>query len=136
MSPRRLTPSQLAYLARKRKITANRRHLWKHNRPYMERIRQKATAKATERRDDIKTFLLIEVRSWPAAMTPTQLDDMLLTLPYTRKNRKRRMRRDSLIRRLRLLGLLAYDARDNTWSNLCHLSREETSLNDCDRDAG
>ena len=125
--PRKLTPSQLAYLDLKRRITRRRLWLWKHKRKVMEKGRVKATARATEVRQDINTYLLDTVRTWPADFTPEQLDAYLLTLPYRRKGKKRRMRRDSLIRRLRLLGLIEYVSRSNTWHNLCSLPPSKPS---------
>lgn len=125
--PRKLTPSQLAYLDLKRRITRRRLWLWKHKRKVMEKGRVKATVRATEVRQDINTYLLDTVRTWPADFTPEQLDAYLLTLPYRRKGKKRRMRRDSLIRRLRLLGLIEYAPTSNTWRNLCSLPPSKPS---------
>lgn len=125
--PRKLTPSQLAYLDLKRRITRRRLWLWKNKRKVMEKGRVKATARATEVRQDINTYLLDTVRTWPADFTPEQLDTYLLTLPYRRKGKKRRMRRDSLIRRLRLLGLIEYTPASNTWRNLCSLPPSKPS---------
>jgi hypothetical protein len=67
-------------------------------------------------------------------MTPKQLDDYLLTMPYTRKGKKRRMKRTSLIRRLRLLGLIAYVPKANAWHNLCHLPASLASEDSPDKD--
>lgn len=125
--PRKLTPAQLAYLKVRRDLTAKRRWLWKNKRQIMEKGRVKATARATEVRQDVNTYLLETVRTWPAEFTPEQLDAYLLTLPYRRKGKKRRMRRDSLIRRLRLLGLIEYVPRSNTWHNLCTLPQSKPS---------
>lgn len=125
--PRKLTPAQLAFLKVRRDLTARRRWLWKNKRQIMEKGRVKATARATQVRQDINTYLLETVRTWPADFTPEQLDAYLLTLPYRRKGKKRRMRRDSLIRRLRLLGLIEYVPRSNTWHNLCTLPPSKPS---------
>jgi hypothetical protein len=125
--PRILTAKQLAYLALKRKISERRKWLWKHKRKTMEKGRVKATVRATEIRDKAKTYLLETVRDWPATLTPAQLDALLLEIPYTRKGKKRRKRRDSLIRRLRLLGLIDYVPRTNTWHNLCTLPPSKPS---------
>ena len=125
--PRKLTAAQLAYLKYRRERTAKRRWLWKNKRQIMEKGRVKATARATEVRQDINTYLLETVRTWPADFTPEQLDAYLLTLPYRRKGKKRRMKRDSLIRRLRLLGLIEYVPRSNTWHNLCTLPPSKPS---------
>ena len=125
--PRKLTPAQLAYLDLRRKITRRRLWLWKHKRKTMEKGRVKATTRATEVRQDVNAYLLETVRTWPADFTPEQLDAYLLTLPYRRKGKKRRMRRDSLIRRLRLLGLIEYVPRSNTWCNLCTLPQSKPS---------
>ena len=125
--PRKLTPAQLAFLKVRRDLTAKRRWLWKNKRQIMEKGRVKATARATEVRQDVNTYLLETVRTWPADFTPEQLDAYLLTLPYRRKGKKRRMRRDSLIRRLRLLGLIEYVPRSNTWNNLCTLPPSKPS---------
>jgi two-component system sensor histidine kinase and response regulator WspE len=99
-----------------------------HPGPAVARVRAmtaatEATARATEIRDEAKVYFLETVREWPETMTPTQLDDLMLDIPYTRKGKKRRKRRDSLIRRLRTLGLIAYVPADNTWRNLCSLPR-------------
>jgi hypothetical protein len=123
--PRILTDKQRAYLALRRKISERRKWLWKHKHKTMEKGRVKATAEATEIRDKAKTYLLETVRDWPATLTPAQLDALLLDIPYTRKGKKRRKRRDSLIRRLRLLGLIEYIPRRNTWVNLCTLIPRE-----------
>jgi hypothetical protein len=125
--PRKLTDKQRAYLALKRKISERRKWLWKHKPKTMEKGRVKATAQATEIRDKAKTYLLETVRDWPATLTPAQLDALLLDIPYTRKGKKRRKRRDSLIRRLRLLGLIDYVPRTNTWHNLCTLPPSKPS---------
>lgn len=125
--PRKLSPAQLAFLKVRRDLTARRRWLWKNKRQIMEKGRVKATARATEVRQDINTYLLETVRTWPADFTPEQLDAYLLTVPYRRKGKKRRMRRDSLIRRLRLLGLIEYVPRSNTWNNLCTLPPSKPS---------
>lgn len=125
--PRKLTDAQRAYLKFRRELTARRRWLWKNKRRIMENGRVKATTRATEVRQDINTYLLDTVRTWPAHFTPEQLDAYLLTLPYRRKGKKRRMRRDSLIRRLRLLGLIEYVPRSNTWHNLCSLPPSKPS---------
>ena len=125
--PRKLSARQLAYLAVRREISKRRRWLWKNKRQVMEKGRVKATARATEIRDGAKTYLLETVRDWPATLTPAQLDALLLDIPYTRKGKKRRKRRDSLVRRLRLLGLIEYVPRDNTWLNLCTLPPSKPS---------
>ena len=125
--PRKLTPAQLAYLALRRKISRRRLWLWKHKRKTMEKGRVKATIRATEVLQDVNAYLLETVRTWPADFTPEQLDAYLMTLPYTRKGKKRRMRRDSLIRRLRFLGLIDYVPRTNTWCNLCTLPPSKPS---------
>lgn len=124
MSPRKASPAQRAYLARRRELTRRRRWLWKHQRPLMESIRSKATKKAAEKKQGINLWMTDEVALWPRTMTPAQLDEHLMTMPYTRKGRKRRMSRASLIRRLRSLGLISYDPACNTWSNLCPLPSE------------
>jgi len=125
--PRKLTDKQRAYLALKRKISERRKWLWKHKPKTMEKGRVKATAQATEIRDGAKIYLLETVRDWPATLTPAQLDALLLDIPYTRKGRKRRKRRDSLIRRLRLLGLITYVPKTNTWHNVCKLPPSKPS---------
>jgi hypothetical protein len=125
MSPRRpLSHAQLNLLRIRREVTARRRWLWKYKRHLMEAAQAKATAKATEIRQGVNRYCLEAVRTWPHRLTPKQLDEYLLTMPYTRKGKKRRMKRTSLIRRLRLLGLIAYVPRCNTWHNLCHLPAE------------
>ena len=125
--PRKLSPAQLAYLKVRREISARRRWLWKNKRQVMEKGRVKATARASEIREAGNTYLLETVREWPDILTPAQLDVLLLDIPYTRKGKKRRKRRDSLIRRLRLLGLISYVPSDNTWRNLCTLPQSKPS---------
>jgi hypothetical protein len=93
----------------------------------MEIAQGKATTRASEIRADANTYFLETVREWPESMTPTQLDDLLRDIPYTRKGKKRRKRRDSLIRRLRLLGLIAYVPKANAWLNLCTLPQSKPS---------
>jgi hypothetical protein len=128
MSPRRpLSPAQLNLLRIRRELTARRRWLWKNKRDLMLATQACATAKATEIRAGANTYLLETVRTWPATLTPPQLDALLLDIPYTRKGKKRRKRRDSLVRRLRLLGLIGYTAKDNTWHNLCTLPPSKPS---------
>lgn len=128
MNPRRpLSPAQLNLLRIRRELTARRRWLWKNKRDLMLKTQAKATARATEIRDGAKVYFLDTVRDWPAEMTPAQLDALLLDIPYTRKGKKRRKRRDSLIRRLRLLGLIEYIPRLNTWRNLCTLPPSKPS---------
>jgi hypothetical protein len=128
MSPRRpLSPAQLNLLRIRRELTARRRWLWKNKRDLMLKTQQAATAKADEIRAGANTYLLETVRTWPATLTPDELDALLLDIPYTRKGRKRRKRRDSLIRRLRLLGLITYVPKTNTWHNVCTLPPSKPS---------
>lgn len=134
--PRKLTPAQLAYLAFRRDQAKRRRWLWKNKRTLMLKTQAKATARATEIRDGAKVYFLETVREWPETMTPTQLDDLMLDIPYTRKGKKRRKRRDSLIRRLRTLGLIAYVPADNTWRNLCTLPQSKPSAQSESNDEG
>ena len=122
MNKRRpLSQAQLNLLRIRRELTARRRWLWKNKRHLMEQAQAKATTRATEIRASANTYFLETVREWPERMTPTQLDVLLQDIPYTRKGKKRRKRRDSLIRRLRLLGLIAFVPSENTWHNLCTL---------------
>jgi hypothetical protein len=123
--PRKLSPRQLAYLAIRREISKRRKWLWKNKRAQMEVAQAKATARATEIRQDVNTIILETVRTWPSTMTPEQLDEHLLMFPYHRKGKKRRMKRASLVRRLRLLGLIEYIPCRNTWVNLCTLIPRE-----------
>lgn len=134
--PRKLSAKQLAYLSVRREISKRRRWLWKNKRQVMEKGRVKATARATEIREAANTYLLETVRDWPATLTPPQLDALLLDIPYTRKGKKRRKRRDSLVRRLRLLGLIEYIPRTNTWANLCTLPQSKSSTPSEDNDQG
>lgn len=118
---RKLTAKQLAFLAFKRKLSKDRKWLWKHKRPKMEIGRSKATAESIKVREETNSIIIETVREWPAMLTPAQLDEHLLMFPYHRKGKKRRMRRDSLVRRLRTLGLIAFAPSENTWHNLCTL---------------
>lgn len=137
MNKRRpLSPAQLNLLRIRRELTARRRWLWKNKRHLMEQAQAKATTRATEIRATANTYFLETVREWPERMTPTQLDVLLQDIPYTRKGKKRRKRRDSLIRRLRLLGLIAYVPSDNTWRNLCTLPRSKPSAQSEPNDEG
>ena len=121
---RKLTPKQIAYLAFKRKLSKGRLWLWKHKRPRMLIGQAKATAESIKVREDANNIIIETVREWPAILTPAQLDEHMLMFPYHRIGKKRRMRRNSLVRRLRVLGVIAYVPTDNTWRNLCHLPRE------------
>lgn len=133
MSPRRkktarsATPAQRAYLAKRRDLTNRRRWLWKNKPTLMEAGRAKATRQAALIRNEIAMRIRSRVSTWPDIMTPAQLDEHLLTLPYVRKGKRRRMSRASLVRRLRSLGLISYQPASNIWSNLCNLP-SETSL--------
>ena len=102
----------------------------------MEQAQAKATTRATEIRATANTYFLDTVREWPETMTPAHLDDLLKDIPYTRKGKKRRKRRDSLIRRLRTLGLIAYVPADNTWRNLCTLPQSKPSTDSQANDEG
>ena len=133
---RKLTAKQIAFLAFKRKLSKDRQWLWKHKRAKMEIGQAKASAEAKEIRDKTKIYFLDTVREWPETMTPTQLDVLLQEMPYTRKGKKRRKRRDSLIRRLRTLGLIAYVPSDNTWRNLCTLPQSKPSTDSQANDEG
>jgi hypothetical protein len=124
---RKLTAKQLAFLAFKRKLSKDRKWLWKHKRPKMEIGRAKATAESIKVREETNSIIVETVREWPAILTPAQLDEHLLMFPYHRKGKKRRMRRNSLIRRLRTLGVIAYVPADNTWLNLCTLPQSKPS---------
>ena len=137
MKPRRpLSQAQLNLLRIRRELTARRRWLWKNKRDLMLKTQIKATARATEIRANANTYFLETVREWPETMTPTELDVLLQDIPYTRKGKKRRKRRDSLIRRLRLLGLIAYVPSDNTWRNLCTLPPSKPSTDSPVNDEG
>jgi hypothetical protein len=124
---RKLTPKQIAFLAFKRKLSKDRLWLWKHKRAKMEIGQAKATAESIKVREDVNTIIIDTVREWPAILTPAQLDEHMLMFPYQRKGKKRRMRRDSLVRRLRVLGVIAYVPNDNTWRNLCTLPQSKPS---------
>lgn len=102
----------------------------------MEAAQAKATVRATEIRQDANIYFLETVRTWPESMTPQQLDVLLLDIPYTRKGKKRRKSRPSLIRRLRLLGLIAYVPKANTWLNLCCLPPSKPSAHIQPNDQG
>lgn len=133
MSPRRkkttrsATPAQRTYLAKRRELTRSRRWLWKNKPTLMEAGRAKATRQAAIRKGEIAKNIKERVTSWPDRMTPPQLDEHLLTLPYVRKGKRRRMSRASLVRRLRSSGLIAYDPTSNTWTNLCTLPPSKPS---------
>jgi hypothetical protein len=133
---RKLTAKQLAFLAFKRKLSKDRKWLWKHKRQKMEIGRAKATAESIKVREETNSIIIETVREWPAILTPAQLDEHLLMFPYHRKGKKRRMRRNSLVRRLRTLGLIAYVPSDNTWRNLCTLPRSKPSAQSEPNDEG
>jgi hypothetical protein len=124
---RTATPAQRAFLAWRRELTRRRKWLWKHKRPLMEACRAEATKEAAIAKADIAEKIMKRVTSWPDRMTPTQLDEYLLTLPYVRKGKVRRMPRASLIRRLRSYGLISYDPASNVWTNLCTLPPSKPS---------
>lgn len=128
MTPRRpLSQAQLNLLRIRRELTTRRRWLWKNRRDLMLKAQAAATARASEIRQDTTAAIVDTVRTWPPILTPAQLDKHLLVFPYRRKGKKRRMRRDSLVRRLRLLGLIEYCPTDNTWRNLCGLPPSKPS---------
>jgi hypothetical protein len=114
-------------MAKRRDLTNRRRWLWKNKPTLMEAGRAKATRQAALNKNQIAMRIRDRVSTWPELMTPAQLDEHLMTLPYVRKGKKRRMSRASLVRRLRSLGLIAYQPTTNTWSKICNLP-SETSL--------
>ena len=137
MTPRRpLSPAQLNLLRIRRELTTRRRWLWKNRRDLMLKAQAAATARASEIRQDTTAAIVETVRTWPPILTPAQLDEHLLVFPYRRKGKKRRMRRDSLVRRLRLLGLIEYQPTDNTWRNLCGLPPSKPSAPSDGNDQG
>lgn len=118
-SPKRqATETQRAYLAARRKQTKLWRSLWKTRPDYMEACRVKATLAASLKVQMANLWLQHTVREWPMIITPAQLIELCLTVPYVRLGRKRRMPHASLVRRLRSMTLISYDPSRAVWVNL------------------
>ena len=84
----------------------------------MESCRSKATLAASIKVAETNRWIAEVVAEWPMTFTAKELTVLCLDFPYHRKNRKRRMPHASLVRRLRLLGLMSYDPASGLWLNL------------------
>jgi len=112
--PRKATPSQLRYLAVKRRWTRIRLKAWREMPERMEAARREATKEAARKRRDKNDGLRQVVATWPETMTVHQLRERIAAdIDYAGKP-------SSLVWRLRRHGMLSF-REDGNWVNLCTL---------------
>jgi len=102
-------------------IANTRKKLWKDNREMMEHIRQNATDRAKQIKQDKHRNLVRHLYNWPAEITSIELKQLIQALNYVDKHGKR-MRELSMINRLRRKHLITYDAGLGVWVNLTKLT--------------
>jgi hypothetical protein len=102
-------------------IANTRKRLWKDNRQMMESIRQNATDRAKQIKQDKHRNLVRYLYNWPAEITSIELKELIQALNYVDAKGKR-MRELSMINRLRRKQLIQYDAGLGIWKNLTKLT--------------
>ena len=102
-------------------IANTRKKLWKDNKPMMESIRQRATDRAKQIKDDKHRNLIRHLFNWPEEITSNELKQYIDALNYTDKHGNR-MLTLSMINRLRRKGLISYDASLGIWKNMTKLT--------------
>ena len=102
-------------------IANTRKKLWKDNRQMMESIRQNATDRASQIKQDKHQNLKRHIFNWPAEITTNELKHLIQALNYTDK-KGNRMLEVSMINRLRRKRLVEYDAGLGVWKNLTKLT--------------
>jgi len=126
MPSRKRTPlgRQAAVLA-KLQMTRWRQKAWRDKPEVMEAIRQRATARAKEVKDDQIRLLRLYIADLPDRMTGPELDDLLVR-EYAEQ---RKVTKASFFRRVKRHALLAYDATTGHWQNLCRVAPPANPLN-------
>jgi hypothetical protein len=116
--PRKATPSQLRYLAIKRRWSRIRLKAWKEMPDRMEAARREATKEAARKRRDKNDGLRQVVATWPDILTCPELRERIAAdIAYKGKP-------SSLVWRLRRHGMLSF-REDGNWVNLCTLIPRE-----------
>ena len=87
----------------------------------MERIRQNATDRAKQIKDDKHRNLVRYLYNWPAEITSNELKQLIQALNYV-DAKGNRMRELSMINRLRRKQLIRYDTGLGVWVNLTKLT--------------
>jgi hypothetical protein len=117
-NPRKATPSQLRYLAIKRRWTRIRLKAWREMPEKMEAARREATKEAARKRRDKNDGLRQVVATWPDLLTSPQLRERIASdIDYKGKP-------SSLVYRLRRHGMVSF-REDGNWLNLCTLIPRE-----------
>jgi hypothetical protein len=117
-NPRKATPSQLRYLAIKRRWTRIRLKAWREMPEKMEAARREATKEAARKRRDKNDGLRQVVATWPDLLTSPQLRERIAAdIDYKGKA-------SSLVYRLRRHGMVSF-REDGNWLNLCTLIPRE-----------
>ena len=116
--PRKASPSQLRYLAIKRRWTRIRLKAWREMPEKMEAARRQATVAAARKKKDKNEGLRQVVATWPETMTVPELRERIAAdIAYKGKP-------SSLVWRLRRHGMLTF-REDGNWVNLCALIPRE-----------
>lgn len=117
-NPRKASPSQLRYLAIKRRWTKIRLRAWREMPEKMEAARREATKEASRKRKDKNDGLRQVVATWPAVVSSPQLRELIAAdIAYSGKP-------SSMVWRLRRHGMLLF-REDGQWVNLCSLIPRE-----------
>ncbi len=112
--PRKATPSQLRFLAAKRRWSRIRLKAWREMPERMEAARREATKEAARKRRDKNDGLRQVVATWPDTLTCPELRERIAAdIAYKGKP-------SSLVWRLRRHGMLSF-REDGRWVNLCTL---------------
>lgn len=115
---------QAAVLA-KLQMTRWRQKAWRDKPEVMEAIRQRATIRAKEVKDDQIRLLRLYIADLPDRMTGPELDQLLVK-EYAEQ---RKVTKASFFRRVKRHGLLVYDATTGHWQNLCRVAPPANPLN-------
>ena len=98
-------------------IANTRKKLWKDKPEQMELIRQRATDRAKQIKNEKHQNLKRYIFNWPAEITTIELKQLILALNYVNSKGKR-MSELSMINRLRRKSLIKYDAGLGIWKNM------------------
>lgn len=124
-SRRRAPLGRKAAALAKLQMTRWRQKAWRDMPEHMETIRQRATIRAKEVKDDQIRLLRLYLADLPERMTSPELDDLIVR-EYAAQ---RKVTKASFFRRVKRHALLAYDVTTGHWQNLCRVAPPANPLN-------
>lgn len=95
----------------------------------MESIRQRATNRAKERKDNLNRVLVEVIRSdWPTVLSPVELKLHLKSIPYYNPVTFKPRNVKSLFNRLVRRNIIKFNSKQKIWINLTHIDDTDTNL--------